>query len=182
MNIFKGKWEDFLDVKLPENIINRKISYTKSFPKFIENVLNIPISYLYIYLEKYEKEFNMEISLYISNSGIIRQYKESKEQFNWSNSKRLSNLLHSKNPQLKLKLILLKDDDDDLFDLHKNNVTLQVWGNERELIPYFERIIELYFEEFVQNTLKRVVYLTIGKYNISEKDFIERHRNILEDY
>ncbi len=85
----------------------------------------------------------------------------------------------SKEPDLTLILTILKNDRN-LFELDKNNVIIYVNGDEKKIIPYFKKIIKLYFREFVQKTLKEVVYLTSGKYPISEKEFINKYSYIIE--
>ena len=157
------------NVKLPWDLIKVRTEYRKGFVKFIENVLDVPISFLYMFVKKTKSKFSIEITMYMTDSEIIRYLKEKKDQ---------DKLLFkdypdffNNDPDLFLELTILKNDPE-LFELNKNKVYICYRGHEESVMPYFCKIIELYFKEFVQKTTLEVVNLTKSMYPISEKEFL----------
>jgi hypothetical protein len=60
-------------------------------------------------------------------------------------------------------------------------VWIIVKQNKEEIFPYFLKVLEMYFGEFIEVTLIEFVNLTYKRYPISEKSFIKKYTYILED-
>ena len=126
MPLLYGNWEDLFPIKLPEDIIRVKTEYQKNFTKFIENVLNVSISFLYIFVKNSVDKFLMEITVYITDSNVIKRLKKLKSQ-NRLLFKDYSDLF-SKDPDLFLKLTILKDDLNHL-KINKSSVSINFKGS-----------------------------------------------------
>ena len=48
------------------------------------------------------------------------------------------------------------------------------------VVPYFNRILDYYFEEFIEKSLKEIVNSTNDTYPISEKIFLKKYSYILK--
>lgn len=48
------------------------------------------------------------------------------------------------------------------------------------VVPYFNRILDHYFEEYIEKTLKVIVNFINDTYPISEKNFLKKYSYILK--
>jgi hypothetical protein len=122
----------------------------------------------------------MELTLFINYPEIIQNLKKSNEEYKWGEFEKISSLLFKQIPDLELNYTILKNSNK-TFELDNNNVELFLVEDNEKILPYFTKIIELYFEEFINKTLRYIVGLTDARFPISEKEFLEKYSYILED-